>query len=92
MSNEAVAFQNILRRKVAKYTIQNSRINPTYLDDVLIEAQQLFMEISVDLAQVNRRVEEDIRPLRENDSKLEFVRNEDTYTIYALPIIYLYSL
>jgi hypothetical protein len=88
MSNEAVAFQNILRRKVAKYTINNSRITPTYLDDILIEAQQLFMEISTDLAQVDRRVEEDIRPLRENDYKLEFVRNEDTYTIYALPSNY----
>jgi len=85
MSNEAVAFQNILRRKVAKYTGLNSRITPTYLDDILIEAQQLFMEISTDLAQVDRRVEEDIRVLREYDSKLEFVKNEDTYTVYALP-------
>lgn len=87
MNPTAQLVESLLVSKVSKW-VQNPKFTIAFRDEILNEAQQIFIEICADLAQENSRVEEDIRLLRKSAEPLSVIRNTNTATWFELPSDY----
>ena len=86
LETHPLSIHGLLYNKLNLFTPRSDqKLSVRYIDTVLEEAMQIVYEICVDNADINHRVVEDLRPLTKDYIKLSIVRQEQDFTVYALP-------